>query len=50
MAAKEIKRLDANLHLTAALYDAIKAGHAEGLSTDDIKAQLERFVSLMEEE
>lgn len=50
MAAKEIKRLDANLNLTNAIAAAIKAAHEAGLSTDDVKATLERFTSMLEEE
>lgn len=50
MAAKEIKRLTGNLELTNAIAEAIKAAHEAGLSSDDVKAALERFVSLLEEE
>jgi hypothetical protein len=50
MAAKEIKRIDANLALTQAIANAIKAAHEAGLSSDDVKATLERFTSLLEEE
>jgi hypothetical protein len=50
MAAKEIKRLDANGTLSQAILDAIKKAHEAGLSTDDVKATLERFASLLEEE
>lgn len=50
MAAKEIKRLTGNLELTNAIAAAIKAAHEAGLSTDDVKATLERFTSMLEEE
>jgi hypothetical protein len=50
MAAKEIKRIDANLNLTQAIAAAIKAAHEAGLSTDDVRATLERFGALLEEE
>jgi hypothetical protein len=50
MAAKEIKRIDANLNLTNAIAQAIKAAHEAGLSSDDVKSTLERFTSLHEKE
>jgi UDP-N-acetylmuramyl pentapeptide synthase len=50
MAAKEIKRLTGNLALTNAIALAIQIAHEAGLSADDVKATLERFATLLEEE
>jgi hypothetical protein len=50
MAAKEIKRIEGNLALTQVIANAIKAAHEAGLSSDDVKATLERFTTLLEEE
>jgi hypothetical protein len=48
VATKEIKRIEANL--TNAIVQAIKAAHEAGLSSDDVKATLEGFTTLLEEE
>jgi hypothetical protein len=50
MAAKETKRIEANLNLTQSIAAAIKAAHEAGLSAGDVKATLERFGALLEEE
>jgi hypothetical protein len=50
MAAKEMKRIEANAALTDAIAQAIRAAHEAGLSADDVRTTLERFVSLLEEE
>jgi hypothetical protein len=50
VATKEMKRIDANAELTAALAAAIKAAHEAGLSADDVRAALERFTELLNEE
>jgi hypothetical protein len=50
VATKEIKRIEGNLNLTNAIAAAIKAVHEAGLSSDDVKATLERFTTLLEED
>jgi len=50
MATKELKRIEANAELTKAIVAAIKAAHEAGLSSDDVRATLERFTALLEEE
>lgn len=50
MATKEMKRVDANAELTAAIAAAIKAAHEAGLSADDVRAALDRFSELLNEE
>ncbi len=50
MTAKGMKRIEANIKLAEAISQAIKAAHEAGMSDDDVKATLERFTSLMEEE
>jgi hypothetical protein len=50
MAAKELKRLDANGTLGQSILEAIKKAHEGGLSTDDVKATLQRYLDILEEE
>jgi 3-hydroxyisobutyrate dehydrogenase-like beta-hydroxyacid dehydrogenase len=50
MAANEMKRINANAELTAAIAAAIKAAHEAGLSADDVRAALDRFSELLNEE
>jgi hypothetical protein len=50
MAANEIKRINANAELTAAIAAAVKAAHEAGLSADDVRNTLERFTELLNEE
>jgi calcineurin-like phosphoesterase len=48
MAAKELKKIEEIRNFDQAIVDAMNAAHKAGLSIDDIKTTLERWVSLME--
>jgi tellurite resistance protein len=50
MAAKEIKRIEANMNLMNAITAAITIAHTAGLSSSDVKVVLEQFASMLEEE
>jgi hypothetical protein len=50
MAAKEMKKLTAASELTSEITAAIQKAHEAGLSADDVRASLERIVSLLDEE
>ena len=50
MTTKGLKRIEGMNNLTAALTAAIKAAHEAGIDAEDIKAEFEKFVTLLEEE
>lgn len=50
MATKEIKRVQTNAELFRAIGEAIQKAHEAGLSAEDVKAALQRFSEMLEEE